>query len=100
MQSTVNVAQDTRDLWTYLIHQDNVICKTKHLRVALQALSPSSALAKTASTYSQSRDLEAEMQQLIQSRQAPLPEAEKKSTVSHCNGLTPFHQANLVLDST
>ena len=62
-------------------------------------MSPSSALAKSASTYSQSRDLEAEMQQLIQSRQAPLPEAEKKSAVSYCASLMPFCWAILDLNS-
>lgn len=57
------------------------------LIVASQILSPICAPARGAtSTYSQSQEVEAELQQLIQSRlkngQAPLPELPQKSPVS------------------
>ena len=59
--------------------------------VVSQAASPSCASARSTSTYNQSRDIEAEMQQLIQARkngQAPLPELKPKSAVSPCVDLT------------
>ena len=73
------------------------MCIIWSLPVVLQVLSPFCEPARGASTYTQSQDVEAELQQLIQSRlkdgQAPLPELTPKSTVSPCAFLT-LHAAS------
>ena len=61
--------------------------------MVLQALTPLSAWARgSAALSTQSRDMEAEMQKLIQSRvkegQPPLPELKLRSGVSYCSLLS------------
>ena len=82
---------------THASNQEVLMCIMWSLPIVLQVLSPFCEPARGASTYTQSQDVEAELQQLIQSRlkdgQAPLPELTPKSTVSPCAFLT-FHAAS------
>jgi len=77
----------TRSGRTHTYSSEPMMFVTVFSIVALQILSPFCGPARGASsTYSQSQEVEAELQQLIQSRlktgQAPLPELAQKSPVS------------------